>query len=127
MTDQLKELYRQVYELTKSKCTNRSGKDNSCGRCCSPASCIDSVTVARSFGIGISDPPMGHTFVVDGACSLEPWERPLCTIHHCEIFGRGGFYNDPTGEDTARYFELRNLISETHEEEEFGHVPSEHD
>jgi len=88
-------------ELTSEKCR----LDKCPGICCSPEQCemvkseLDAQGVEYNQG---THPTM--FFVSKNACILEPWKRPLCTIHTCDKF----LMADPVFYD--KYFHLRSNL-----------------
>lgn len=49
---------------------------------------------------------------IERGCIAPPHLRPLCTLHTCDMSGLGFKRDDPLGEWTDKYFELRNEIDE---------------
>ena len=70
-------------ELTSEQCI----QDNCPGLCCSPEQCeivkndLDGQGVEYKVG---TDPKM--LFLTETGCVLEPWQRPICTLHICDKF-----------------------------------------
>ena len=50
-------------------------------------------------------------FMSPTGCVVPPHLRPLCTLHTCDVNGRGFKPNDPAW--TARYFALREQLEES--------------
>lgn len=90
-----------MYELTSKKCE----LDKCHGICCSPEQCeivkndLDAQGVEYNQG---THPTMA--FLTDDGCILEPWQRPLCTLHICDKFLMSDelFY--------SKYFHLRSNL-----------------
>lgn len=102
------ELFEQMAKHTISECANCRIPYS----CCEEMHCQATIDYARDrFGIELQTtgnpraPLLGST-----GCTVEPYLRPICTVHTCEIASYGCKQNDPAW--TARYFELRNQIDE---------------
>ena len=101
--DDLKEVYNKIYELTRKVCS----KNKFCGgkgNCCNAVICQECV---RAFD-GEVLPPLNDegTYLGENGCILKPHQRPLCTVHQCEIASMGIFKGNP--EMTDLYFTLRD-------------------
>lgn len=104
MTDpRLQALYQKMYEITGAKCKK-------CGMCCNPSQCADIKRFAEMVGREIPPLPENSSYLGEAGCILEPHQRPICTVHHCEIASLGVFRGD--GEATRTYFNVRNQIDE---------------
>lgn len=105
----LTELYQQMYELTEPECA----KCRASRSCCSPEYCQLAMQRAAEFGVTLT--PTGHDrlpLMGKAGCIAPPHLRPLCTLHTCDMSGLGFKRDDPLGEWTDKYFELRNEIDE---------------
>ena len=90
-----------MYELTSAQCN----QDECHGICCSPEQCEIVKTDLDAQGVEYNQgthPTM--VFMAKGGCVLEPWQRPLCTLHICDklLMQDDMFYN--------RYFHLRSNL-----------------
>lgn len=112
--EQLIEVYRQMYELTKPEC------DCSCPiphSCCSPEYCEMAEKIAlEHWGVDISSKRTNHPrlpFMSETGCVVEPHLRPLCTLHTCDI-NSFGFKMHPNfdPEWDKKYFDLRDQIDD---------------
>ena len=115
--EKLKQLYREMAELTKPEC------DHTClcpHSCCAPEYCEDAKKYAKEeFGITLKEEPptkKGLLFIGEHGCTVEPYLRPNCTVHTCDINSFGVKRGDPVW--TEKYFQLRGRI----EELEWGHM-----
>ena len=107
-------LYEKMYNLTRPKC----GECRVPMSCCSPEYCNMSITYAEEkYGIKMqttdhqSLPLMG-----ENGCTAEPYLRPLCTVHVCEMH-----YMIDVGFN-EKYFSLRDQIQMAEFDEEAGEV-----
>ena len=92
----LKYLFNTLAELTKKKC--ESDCKTGLGSCCSAEYCEMAKEYAAEQGIGLVE-----TRNAEG-CLVEPWLRPLCTLHACERH----YTYDPVF--AKEYFDLRDAI-----------------
>jgi hypothetical protein len=91
-----------------------------CATVCRPAhSCCDELycDIAREYARQEHDvvlQPAGYharlPFMGPTGCVVEPYLRPLCTGHTCEVNNYGFKVNDPGWSE--RYFELRERLNE---------------
>jgi hypothetical protein len=98
----IKDLYSKMAKLTLSKCSG--GCLIRLGYCCSPEYCELAVEYAKEHGIELKETKN------EKGCLVEPWLRPLCTLHICERL----LFQDE--EFSKKYFDLREQI-EVYEEE----------
>jgi hypothetical protein len=108
---QLVYAYREMSEHTKRECSDVCVVPRSC---CTPAACDDAIDhAAQRYDIELK--PTGHPklpLMGPNGCIADPHLRPICTVHTCEINGKG-FKSGPDGEAwTTRYFELRERIDD---------------
>ena len=100
----LKHLYQEMYDLTHPEC----------GKCLIPYSCCNSqyCELARAraleFGIVLSDVNSDIPFLGPTGCIVEPYLRPLCTVHTCNIASFGHSPNSLKWD--RKYWKLRNKI-----------------
>lgn len=110
MTEKLINLYQQMYEHTRSICHCQHS-------CCSPEYCEMAEQTAIEYRqIDIKSQRTEHKilpYMGPNGCVLQPYLRPLCTVHNCLIAAIGV---GPTEEWTNRYFELREQINEIESE-----------
>ena len=114
MSEKLKQLYQQMYELTEplcSKCTIPYS-------CCSPEYCGLAIEWARDkWGQDITPLIQKHPtlpFMGETGCVLPPHFRPLCTLHVCStnsiaIIKLNGKFDLAA---THAYFYIRSKIEE---------------
>ncbi len=108
MHDKLKELYQQMATHTLPECA---------GTCEVPFSCctVDACELTRRWAQnswGIKLQKTNHAklpFMGEHGCTVEPYLRPLCTLHTCQINAFG--YKPDDGKWTERYFHLRGEIN----------------
>ena len=107
--DSLKNLYKEMYELTEPECRLSCKCPHSC---CSEEYCIMAIEYAKeeyNITLRTTDneklPLMG-----EHGCTVEPYLRPMCTMHTCDINSIGVKQNDQ--EWTDKYFMLRDKIVE---------------
>lgn len=112
MSEKLKNLYRQMADHTVNECDNCLCPHS----CCAPEHC----EMTRQFALkewGVTLKPTGHErlpFMGPDGCTVEPYLRPICTVHTCDI-NAVGFKKGKDGPDfewTERYFEIRGKIEE---------------
>jgi len=90
-----------MYDLTSAKCI----QDECHGICCSPEQCEivknDLDTQGIEYNLGTHPTVI---FLSDEGCVLEPWQRPICTLHICDKFlMKDGLFH-------AKYFHLRSNL-----------------
>jgi len=98
----LHQLYENIAELTKPKCTNKDG--DGCRvpmQCCDPFQCEQ---VIAETGLARTTHPTLPLMGPNG-CTAQPYQRPICAIHVCER-------NLWNAEFSEKYFDLREEISE---------------
>ena len=107
MIEELKEAYNEMYELTKTECSN----------CRIPHGCCDDLyghlAEERIKELGEVAPSKEEGtrcrfLKKDNGCTLQPHQRPLCTLHTCDINSIGYKRNDAKW--TNKYFKLRDRI-----------------
>jgi hypothetical protein len=112
MTPKLIQLFREMADLTAPECANACKVPHSC---CSPEYC--DMVEERVLEEGALLQPTGHPTLkfmgvdVNGratGCVVEPYLRPLCTLHTCAVNGIGFKIGDDAW--NRRYFELREII-----------------
>jgi hypothetical protein len=104
---QLKLLYEQMAEHTQPECA----KCRVPFSCCSPEYCDMATATAERHGVKLR--PTGHPtllYMGPSGCTVEPYLRPLCTVHTCAINSFGFKPNDTKW--TKKYFRLRDRIEE---------------
>lgn len=108
ISPKLKNLYQQLADHTEPKCK----KCRSPYSCCSPEYCLEAINYAEEiFDIKLTKtdhpklPLMGPS-----GCIADPYLRPMCTYHTCDINGFGCDPKDPKW--TKKYFKLRDKIEE---------------
>lgn len=102
----LKELYKEIAEHTKPKCSNTCNLPQSC---CSPEYCEMAMDIAaKEYNILLkrTDNPRLPLMGING-CVAEPYLRPLCSVHICEgtLFRSGPAFME-------KYFDIREKINE---------------
>jgi hypothetical protein len=109
----LKELFKQMSDLTKERCLKDCRKiGGNLGSCCRWEYCDMAIKIAKE-DYGVELIPTSHTslkLMGENGCIAEPHYRPLCTLHICD---RSLFDLKFSGE----YFDLRDKINE----ESFNH------
>lgn len=100
----LKTLYKQMADLTYSECKKKCNFD---AVCCSRFYCDLVIREARKkYGIELREENKPVPLLDDNnQCIVEPYMRPLCTLHICEKLLWNGEFSD-------KYFELRTRIEE---------------
>ena len=93
----LKDLYAEMYNLTKNACTSGC-LGGRIGSCCSEEYCEIVKEYAQALGIELD------SLRSSSGCQVEPWLRPMCTLHICERL----LFNNR--ELSQKYFELRESI-----------------
>ncbi len=81
-------------------------------RCCNNRYCKDNATIIKSeYGIDLprTDHPEFPFMGIDG-CTLKPWQRPKCSVHHCQISALGRHKSNVQWTD--EYFELLDRIND---------------
>jgi hypothetical protein len=105
---ELKDLYQQMADLTKPKCANCRLPYS----CCSTEYCLETIDYAKEvFNVDLikTDHPKLPLMGVEG-CMADPYLRPMCTYHTCDINSLGC---DPRDHKwTEEYFQLRDKIDE---------------
>lgn len=107
MTD-LQSLYRELYELTAPLC----------GSCRVPYACCDAVLgceLTQKFAKDFyqidlepcANPKNELLFLGSNGCTVEPYLRPHCTRHQCDVNNCGSL-KDPIL--NQRYFDLIDMI-----------------
>lgn len=102
----LKALYLRMSELTAPECATVCRIPHSC---CDPMYCELTTDIAKERGVTLE--PTGHPtlrYMGPNGCIVEPYFRPLCTLHTCEINSFGFKRGDEKW--TRRYFKLREEI-----------------
>lgn len=116
--ESLKALYQSMADHTKHHCAEGCSTGRKKGTpwsCCDPMYCGITIEYAlERWGIELK--PTGHErlpLMGKEGCIAEPYLRPLCTVHECNINGLGftGF-----ADWDKKYFELRDKISEAESE-----------
>jgi len=110
---------REMAEHTLEDCENiclskKYGKG--IGSCCDSSYCGLAIKYALDFWNTMLQPVDGWEPSLDGAlpllgpggCTAAPHLRPLCTVHHCDISGKGFKPGDEAWTD--KYFRLREKI-----------------
>lgn len=104
---ELKQVYTDLANLTLEECKNCSRPYS----CCSKDYCEFTLSYAKEeYGISLplttnkSLPLMGLN-----GCTVEPYLRPLCTLHTCEIYAYGEKISN--AQWTKKYFHLREKIN----------------
>lgn len=105
-SDELKALYKEMAALTRPKC----GECRCPLSCCSPEYCDQTAEFAlESWGVRLEDSgyenPKGLRFMGPDGCIVEPYLRPICTVHVCEIH----YMTSPEFSD--EYFMLRARLN----------------
>lgn len=102
--ERYKELSQQMYLLTKGECDKGCRSKHGC---CSVNNCLMAKEVAKSLNINLPE-MIGNMYLSEAGCILEPWQRPVCTIHVCGIANLGtlgDYFKD------EQYFRLREEMS----------------
>jgi len=104
---QTREMFQQISDLTLPECRSTCKIPYSC---CSPEYCLMAIDYAKDKWKVILTPTKHPKLPLMGknGCIAEPYLRPLCSIHTCEINSIGIKKNDP--EWTKKYFELREKL-----------------
>jgi hypothetical protein len=79
-------------------------------RCCDRQYCVMAKEYAKD-RYGIELQPTGHPdlpFMGPNGCTVEPYLRPICSLHQCSINSMGVLRGDPSW--TVEYFRLRETI-----------------
>lgn len=116
--EQLKILYKELYDLTNPLCKKCRAPQS----CCSREYCdLVMIRVEELWQEDFSDVGKQYIFnqnipfMREDGCILPPHLRPMCTLHHCDI-NSVGFFNPKLDSDseikTKKYFELREKIDE---------------
>jgi len=102
-------LWRDMAELTFSKCRQ---KCNILGSCCTPGDCDMTRAYALEKGVVLQE--TGNVVLPfldqNNQCVVPPHLRPLCALHQCDIAGLGFCPHD--SDWTAKYFALRDRLNE---------------
>lgn len=101
---ELKILYQQMSDLTKPKC----GQCNIPHGCCGHEHCEETKAYAKE-EYGVSLESTGHPtlpFMGTNGCVVEPYLRPICSVHVCEKWYMTNL------EFSDKYFSLRDQLSE---------------
>ncbi len=83
----LKELFKQMADLTKKQCEKDCRSlTGHIGSCCSWEYCESAINIAkRDYGVDLV--PTNHPslkLMGENGCVAEPYFRPLCTLHICD-------------------------------------------
>lgn len=117
MSQELKILYQRMADLTAPECANVCAVPHSC---CDELACqITKSHAKEEYGIDLPEYPpnqKGTLYLGPNGCTVEPYLRPHCTLHTCQINGLGFKPNDTKW--TKEYFKLRRKI----ELAEFGRM-----
>lgn len=101
-------LYQKMYELTEPECA----KCRTPYSCCSAEYCHMAMERAAEFGVTLE--PTGHDtlpLMGEKGCIAEPYLRPLCTLHTCDMSALGFKKGDEDdGMWGTEYHNLRNQI-----------------
>lgn len=120
MTEELKILWQEMADFTRSTCMKPSNpdflearKNGDCirpGSCCSPEYCEFALETAEEMGetLARTTNPTLPLMGPDG-CVAPPHVRPMCTLHVCCINSLGFKPGDP--EWTKKYFDLREKLT----------------
>jgi len=106
--EQLKRLYQEMYELTVGECA----KCRLPYSCCSRHHCELAKEWAQEEW-SMELPPFNDAeipYLSNQGCVIEPYLRPMCTFHTCEICSLG--FKKDDNKWTDRYFDLRHSIDE---------------
>lgn len=103
--EQLKQLYRELYELTNPVCMTKCLLPHSC---CSPEYCDIAIKYAKErWGEELKPTGQHPRLPLMGlsGCVAPPHTRPMCTAHVCEmtLYKQGPGYWD-------KYWELRDRV-----------------
>ena len=105
--DDLKQLYQEMADLTLPECGKNCRMPYSC---CEHFYCISTMEYAKQI-YGIEIEPVNNPIIPllgPEGCVVEPYLRPLCTLHVCSINSSG--FKPGDDEFNRKYFELRNKI-----------------
>lgn len=99
--------YAEMSEHTKNECAHGCRAPHSC---CSPEYGDMAAIVMKLYEapIPVSTGHLICRFMGPTGCIVEPYLRPICTLHVCCINSLGFKPNDPAW--TERYFEIRARI-----------------
>ncbi len=100
----LKNKYQQMFNLTNLKC----GECRVPYSCCSDEDCASTQDFAKELrGVDISHLNTANKirFLGENGCVVEPYLRPICTVHVCE-----NHYMTDIGFN-EQYFDLREEIN----------------
>lgn len=104
----LRVLMQAMADLTAPECASTCQLPHSC---CDPMYCELTEDYAREvYGIQLISSKEHPTlpFMSSTGCVVEPYLRPMCTLHTCEINSWGFKRDDPDW--TKEYFQLRDKI-----------------
>lgn len=99
-------LFAEMYAHTKNECANCRAPYS----CCSPE--YGEMAARGMLEANEPIPPSTNNprcqFLSTQGCIIQPYQRPLCTLHTCDVNSLGFKRNDP--EWTEKYFEIRERI-----------------
>lgn len=107
----LRVLLQEMADLTEPECSTACNRPHSC---CDPMYCAVTADYAKS-SYGITLEQTGHPtlpFMGPTGCTVQPYLRPLCSVHTCDISSFGFKKDDPDGAWTQQYFDLRDRIND---------------
>jgi hypothetical protein len=104
--DELKQAYREMADLTNPACKGCMIPFS----CCHETYCNTTIEYAKTrYGIDLPhDPTAKLPLLGPSGCTAEPYLRPMCTVHTCDVLTWG---HGDTREWTETYFDLRDRIS----------------
>jgi len=119
MREELVSMCQEIADLTFRNCVARGGcrgDGTVFGACCERVYCELAQQTADRCGVEVELPGDGSLPIVEGKCTIPPHLRFLCAVHQCDICSVSMFKHLPP-EETERYFDLRERISQIMQEE----------
>jgi len=120
----LKVLMNEMALLTEPECATSCVQSEACNRCCDLMYCEITEQYAKEL-YGITLERVNHPrllFMGPTGCTVEPYLRPRCTLHTCDINSIG--FKPLDREWTNEYFILREKIDLLLYETELERIPS---
>jgi hypothetical protein len=102
--EHFKQLSQQMYDLTNKECGSCRSKYS----CCTKDNCEMTETVAQQLNFPLPEKINGMYMGPKG-CILEPWQKPICTVHVCGINSNGTLGDEKKDEE---YFRLREEMDD---------------
>lgn len=113
--EKLKQLYKEMAELTLPPCKNRECGSAIPFSCCAKDVCENVIKYAhKSWGVKLEKTDNPKLPLIDNnGCIAEPHLRPSCAMHVCSI-DKFGYTDDPGW--TEKYYKLRSEIEKLERE-----------